>query len=124
MGRPDSDVRSIVIRLLRSAQAPQEESGRRMLDRFGPRRTALAAAGTVVAACTAIAPVASAAPAASPPPPSVSPPAAGGTIGGPQLAGRGVIVNYSPGPVPKLPGIKASAWVLADAGTGQVLAAK
>jgi D-alanyl-D-alanine carboxypeptidase (penicillin-binding protein 5/6) len=26
--------------------------------------------------------------------------------------------------VPKLPGIKASAWVLADAGTGQVLAAK
>jgi D-alanyl-D-alanine carboxypeptidase (penicillin-binding protein 5/6) len=95
-----------------------------MLDRFGPLRTALAAAGTVVAACTVIAPVASAAPTASPPPPSVSPPAAAGTIGGPRLAGRGVIVNYSPGPVPKLPGIKASAWVLADAGTGQVLAAK
>src|SRR6185437_12178668 len=95
-----------------------------MLDRFGPLRTALAAAGTVVAACTVIAPVAAAAPAASPPPPSVSPPASAGAIGGPQLAGRGVIVNYSPGPVPKLPAIKASAWVLADAGTGQVLAAK
>jgi len=95
-----------------------------MLDRFGPLRTVLAAAGTVVAACTVIAPVASAAPAASPPPPSVSPSASAGTIGGPQLAGRGVIVNYSPGPVPKLPAIKAAAWVLADAGTGQVLAAK
>jgi D-alanyl-D-alanine carboxypeptidase (penicillin-binding protein 5/6) len=92
-----------------------------MLDRFGPRRTALAAAGAVVAALTAVAPAA-AAPvsmaAASPPP--VNPAA----IGGAQLAGRGVIVNYVPGSGPKLPAIKASAWTIADAGTGQVLAAK
>jgi D-alanyl-D-alanine carboxypeptidase (penicillin-binding protein 5/6) len=78
-----------------------------MLDRFGPLRTALAAAGTVVAVLAVSAPATASSP-----------------IGGPQLAGRGVIVNYPPGPVPKLPGIKASAWVLADAGTGQVLAAK
>jgi D-alanyl-D-alanine carboxypeptidase (penicillin-binding protein 5/6) len=61
---------------------------------------------------------------AASPPPSASP----ATIGGAQLAGRGVIVNYTPGPaakrVPKLPAIKASAWTIADAGTGQVLAAK
>jgi D-alanyl-D-alanine carboxypeptidase (penicillin-binding protein 5/6) len=85
-----------------------------MLDRSGPLRTALAAAGAVVAPAAA---------AASPPAPSVSAPASAGTIGGAQLAGRGVIVNYSPG-IQKLPGIKASAWVIADAGTGQVLAAK
>src|SRR2546421_667631 len=79
-----------------------------MLDRFGPLRTALAAAGTVAATLAVSAPAA----------------VASSPIGGPQLAGRGVIVSYPPGPVPKLPGIKASAWVLADAGTGQVLAAK
>ncbi len=109
---------------------PQKESGRLMLDRFGPRRTVLAAAGAVVAALTAVAPAAAASVsagagstgAASPPPAN---PAA---IGGAQLAGRGVIVSHAPGPagspVPKLPAIKASAWIVADAGTGQVLAAK
>ena len=46
-------------------------------------------------------------------------------IGGAQLAGRGVIVNYpSSGSVPRLPDVKASAFVIADAGTGQVLAAR
>ncbi len=91
-----------------------------MLDRFGPGRTVLAAAGTVVAALTALAPAAAA---ASPPPPAR--PAA---IGGTQLAGHGVIVSYPAGPaanrVPRLPAITASAWTIADAGTGQVLAAK
>src|SRR5581483_1582638 len=92
-----------------------------MLDRFGPLRAALAAAGTVVAASALAAAAAGAAGA----PALASTVAAAGTspLGGPQLAGRGVIVNYSPC-VPKLPGIKASAWVLADAGTGQVLAAR
>src|SRR5690349_21197900 len=81
-----------------------------MRGRFGALRTVLAAAGAVVATLAVSTP---AAVASSPAP-----------LGGAPLAGRGVIVNYSPGPVPKLPGIKASAWVLADAGTGQVLAAK
>jgi D-alanyl-D-alanine carboxypeptidase (penicillin-binding protein 5/6) len=47
-----------------------------------------------------------------------------GTIGGPELAGRGVIVNYPTAQATPLPEVKASAYVIADAGTGQVLAAK
>ena len=42
-------------------------------------------------------------------------------MGGAQLAGSGVIVNLPAAPLPKVP---ASAYVVADAGTGQVLAAK
>jgi serine-type D-Ala-D-Ala carboxypeptidase (penicillin-binding protein 5/6) len=49
-----------------------------------------------------------------------SPPA----IGGPRLSGHGVIVNYPSRSAPRLPGVPASAFVIADAGTGQVLAAK
>jgi D-alanyl-D-alanine carboxypeptidase (penicillin-binding protein 5/6) len=74
-------------------------------------RSVLAAAGAVLAAAAIAAPAAAASPA----------PAA---IGGAQLSGRGVLVNYPSGSVPRLPKIKASAWVIADAGTGQVLAAK
>ena len=44
-------------------------------------------------------------------------------IGGPRLAGTGVIVNATRS-VPSLPRVDASAFVIADAGTGQVLAAK
>ena len=119
-----------------------------MLDRWGPpipagpfrRRTALAAAGAVLAGTAVIAAAAALAPAAAAgasPAPSASGPAssvaassgaassgAGAVIGGPQLAGRGVLVSYPPGQVPRLPKIKASAWVIADAATGQVLAAK
>jgi D-alanyl-D-alanine carboxypeptidase (penicillin-binding protein 5/6) len=68
------------------------------------------------------------APTASPPVPAALPiplpgAAARLAIGGPQLAGRGVVVNY-PAAGPKLPKVPASAYVIADAGTGQVLAAK
>ena len=45
-------------------------------------------------------------------------------VGGPQLAGRGVIVNYPARGTRKLPRIPASAYLVADATTGQVLAAK
>jgi serine-type D-Ala-D-Ala carboxypeptidase (penicillin-binding protein 5/6) len=45
-------------------------------------------------------------------------------IGGSQLSGHGVIVNYPSRSVPRLPKVSASAFVIADAGTGQVLAAK
>jgi serine-type D-Ala-D-Ala carboxypeptidase (penicillin-binding protein 5/6) len=54
-------------------------------------------------------------PAGAPPPP---------TVGGPRLAGRGVIVNYPARGGKPLPTVRASAYVIADAGTGQVLAAK
>jgi len=47
-----------------------------------------------------------------------------GTIGGPQLAGTGVIVNYPAAHATLLPKVKASAFVVADAGSGKVLAAK
>jgi len=47
-----------------------------------------------------------------------------GPIGGPQLASTSVIVNYPAGGAKPLPDVDASAFVLADAGTGQVLAAK
>ena len=60
-----------------------------------------------------------AAPASSASPPPVAP-----VIGGPQLASRGVVVNYPSRSVPRLPDIQASAFVIADAGTGQVLAAR
>jgi serine-type D-Ala-D-Ala carboxypeptidase (penicillin-binding protein 5/6) len=63
-------------------------------------------------------PVASGAPVAGP---------AGGArpqaIGGPELASAGVIAGSAPS-VPRLPSVMASAFVVADAGTGQVLAAK
>jgi serine-type D-Ala-D-Ala carboxypeptidase (penicillin-binding protein 5/6) len=45
-------------------------------------------------------------------------------LGGAQLAGRGVIVNYPAHGGRRLPHVPASAYVIADAGTGQVLAAK
>jgi serine-type D-Ala-D-Ala carboxypeptidase (penicillin-binding protein 5/6) len=46
------------------------------------------------------------------------------TVGGARLAGRGVIVSYPAHGARRLPKVKASAYVVADAGTGQVLAAK
>ena len=78
-------------------------------------RSVLAAAGAALAAAAIAAPAAAASP---------SPAAIGPAIGGAQLSGRGVLVNYPSRAVPRLPKIKASAWVIADAGTGQVLAAK
>jgi D-alanyl-D-alanine carboxypeptidase (penicillin-binding protein 5/6) len=45
-------------------------------------------------------------------------------VGGSQLAGRGVIVNYPAQVARKLPRIPASAYVIADVTTGKVLAAK
>ncbi|TDD93689.1 D-alanyl-D-alanine carboxypeptidase family protein [Actinomadura rubrisoli] len=44
-------------------------------------------------------------------------------VGGPQLAGRGMVVNQAAG-VPAPPKIKASSYMVADADTGEVLAAK
>jgi len=46
-----------------------------------------------------------------------------GPVGGPQLGSRGIVVNY-PATGRRLPRVAASAYVIADAGTGQVLAAK
>src|ERR1700689_5551533 len=94
-----------------------------MLDRIRPRAV-LVAACAVLAAWLGVASPASA-DVLGGPSPTAAPVAQ--AIGGPQLASRGVIVNYpsrSVRSVPGLPDIKASAFVVTDAGTGQVLAAK
>ncbi len=79
-----------------------------MLDRFVPRP----AGAALAAACAALVIV---------PPGAIG---STGVVGGPQLASRGVIVDYGSRSVPRLPDIRASAFVVADAGTGQVLAAR
>jgi D-alanyl-D-alanine carboxypeptidase (penicillin-binding protein 5/6) len=61
------------------------------------------------------------------PAPVVPPPALGSQaaqlVGGPLMAGTGTVVDQ-PGVGQRLPSVPASAWVIANAGTGQVLAAK
>jgi D-alanyl-D-alanine carboxypeptidase (penicillin-binding protein 5/6) len=52
-----------------------------------------------------------------------SAPAPSSPIGGPQLASTGQIVDYASPAAPRLPSIDASAFVVADARTGAVLAA-
>src|SRR5215467_6089533 len=74
---------------------------------------------SAAAACLAVALTAAA---AAPQPGNAQHPS--GAIGGPQLAGTGVIVNYPASAAKPLLKIKASAWVVADADTGQVLAAR
>jgi serine-type D-Ala-D-Ala carboxypeptidase (penicillin-binding protein 5/6) len=54
---------------------------------------------------------------------------AGGTVpaapvGGPQLGSAGLVVNYPAARLPRLPDVTASSFVVADAGSGRVLAAK
>jgi serine-type D-Ala-D-Ala carboxypeptidase (penicillin-binding protein 5/6) len=44
--------------------------------------------------------------------------------GGAQLGSRGIVVNYPAHGARKLPSVPAHSYLIADAGTGQVLAAK
>jgi serine-type D-Ala-D-Ala carboxypeptidase (penicillin-binding protein 5/6) len=53
-----------------------------------------------------------------------APMAGGPVVGGPELAGRGIVVHYPAHGARRLPSVRASSYVIADAGTGQVLAAK
>ena len=97
-----------------------------MLDRIRPRRAraVLVAAGAVLLAGLGPAGPASAMVLGGPGSTPVSASPATQAIGGPQLASKGVVVNYPSRSAPRLPGVAASAFVVADAGTGQVLAAK
>ena len=61
---------------------------------------------------------------AAPASPAAGPSASPGVQGGPELGRPGVIVNYPSRGFPRLPDMKASAFVVADADTGQVLAAQ
>jgi D-alanyl-D-alanine carboxypeptidase (penicillin-binding protein 5/6) len=47
-----------------------------------------------------------------------------GVIGGPQLASHGIVVSHASSPAPRLPAVAASAFVVADATSGAVLAAR
>jgi serine-type D-Ala-D-Ala carboxypeptidase (penicillin-binding protein 5/6) len=81
------------------------------------RASAAALAGLAVAVILAAVPAAAAAPAGQPVPLVKQ------DVGGPELASPGVVVHYpATGAVP-LPQVPASAYVVADANTGQVLAA-
>jgi serine-type D-Ala-D-Ala carboxypeptidase (penicillin-binding protein 5/6) len=60
----------------------------------------------------------------SPSPSPTSQPIDKATVGGPLMASKRVVVNYPSADSPRVPNIPASAWVIANANTGQVLAAK
>jgi D-alanyl-D-alanine carboxypeptidase (penicillin-binding protein 5/6) len=93
-----------------------ESAGRRLRPPASVRRGLaglLAASAALLTLAATTAPPASARAAAGRP-----------VVGGPQLAGRGVIVSYPAHGARKLPRIPASAYVIADVTTGKVLAAK
>lgn len=86
---------------------------------------AAAAAVTLAAAPAVLADPPASAAASGGSPGSTLSPAQRAEVGGPQMASSGIVVNYpSSGQHWKLPKIPASAYVIADANTGQVLAAK
>jgi D-alanyl-D-alanine carboxypeptidase (penicillin-binding protein 5/6) len=91
-----------------------------MLDRIRPRAVLV---GVLLAGLGSVAVGPASASQASASPASASP-ASGSPVGGPQLGSRGVVLNNPSRSAPRLPNIKASAFVVADAVTGQVLAAK
>jgi serine-type D-Ala-D-Ala carboxypeptidase (penicillin-binding protein 5/6) len=98
--------------------------------RAGAPSTAAALAATTAIIALAVSPAAQAGTAAgsragSGSPGSTPTAAQRKVVGGPLMAGHGVIVRYpSSGKYQKLPKVPASAYVIADANTGQVLAAK
>jgi serine-type D-Ala-D-Ala carboxypeptidase (penicillin-binding protein 5/6) len=92
-----------------------------MLHRYRLRAAVGAVGAALMVAALAAGPAALAAPAGlAGSAPGGSAPAIGGTL----LSGHGVIVDYGQDSAGRLPDVEASAFVIADAGTGQVLAAK
>ncbi|HEX3492990.1 MAG TPA: D-alanyl-D-alanine carboxypeptidase [Streptosporangiaceae bacterium] len=87
---------------------------------------ALAAAAVAVSAAPAVLAVSPAAAASASGSPTATPSRSQRlAVGGPKMASSGIVVNYpSSGKYPKLPKIPAGGYVIADANTGQVLAAK
>ena len=100
------------------------------------RRLLVATAATALCSCPAVAAAATAptpsVPATSPQPslsvpatsplPSPTPSLRSSTVGGAQLASTGTVANVTPG-LPAPPDVQAAGWLVADLGTGQVLAA-
>src|ERR1700678_971702 len=102
-------------RLLRGGRTTHDESGRLMLHRYRLRAAVGAVGAALMVAALAAGPAGLAGSA-----PGGSAPAIGGTL----LSGHGVIVDYGQDSAGRLPDVEASAFVIADAGTGQVLAAQ
>jgi len=88
--------------------------------------TTMATTGTASARIAAKVPAAQPSSAASEAPGVINhrPAAATNVIGGPLLAMHGIVVNYPGNGAPRLPDVPASAYLIADARTGAVLAAK
>src|SRR6516165_6265224 len=99
-------------------------SSRRDRLRLRGRRPAAAAALTARAATGLLSGALAAGLALAPAQPASAATRGRGTVGGPQLTSTGVVVNYPDARARPLPNVKASAYVIADAGTGKVLAAK
>ena len=86
-----------------------------------------ALAALAAAVCLAMAPLPMAAAVAKPSAGAQAVPASAPVpddqIGGPLMASQGIVVNYPDDSSPRVPDVPASSWVIANAGTGQVLAA-
>ena len=91
-----------------------------LIDVSCPTVSALPASAGAPAASVALSTAPGTSPARVPQPGS----RAARNIGGPLMASRGLVVHQPPGGGMPLPDIPASAWVIANANTGQVLAAK
>ena len=123
---------------------PGRRAGPRRAARAGPRRAAAVAAALLVAVPLTGSPALARAATGLPADaryhaqPQRKPPRAGAAaradqtgagqaspvIGGPGLAGRGIMVRYPSHGARRLPSVRAAAYVIADAATRQVLAAK
>jgi D-alanyl-D-alanine carboxypeptidase (penicillin-binding protein 5/6) len=91
------------------------------------RRSALAVTAVVTAAATSSLAAAAAGPAQARTPARTvrhPEPVPRNEVGGPLLASRGIVVRYPPRGKRALPAVPASAYLIADASTGAVLAAK
>jgi serine-type D-Ala-D-Ala carboxypeptidase (penicillin-binding protein 5/6) len=88
--------------------------------------TTIATTGTARARVAAKVPAAQPSSAASESPGIINhrPAAATDVLGGPLLARHGIVVHYPGNGAPRLPDVPASAYLIADARTGAVLAAK
>jgi D-alanyl-D-alanine carboxypeptidase (penicillin-binding protein 5/6) len=111
----------------------------RQESRYEVRRGAWSVAAAAAAVAVALGPTACAAPARSahagpvrhaaravPSPPAIPQlgSSAAAVVGGPLMASTGTVVNQPSGQAVPVPDVPASAWVIANADTGQVLAAK
>jgi serine-type D-Ala-D-Ala carboxypeptidase (penicillin-binding protein 5/6) len=91
--------------------------------RLGARPAAFVAALAAATCLTVVTPIAASAE-ATPAPGKPLTMQQKDQVGGPRMASNGIVVNYPDADAPRLPNVPASAYVIANAKTGQVLAAR